>query len=38
MNNKWDSKEFTVFYEKTMLLMDLDKLLTSSLKKHVFYN
>ncbi len=27
MNNKWDSKEFTVFYEKTMLLMDLDKLI-----------
>lgn len=27
MNNIWDSKEFTVFYEKTMLLMDLDKLI-----------
>lgn len=27
MNNKWDSKEFTVFYEKTMLLMNLDKLI-----------
>lgn len=27
MNNKWDSTEFTVFYEKTMLLMDLDKLI-----------
>lgn len=27
MNNKWDSKEFTVFYEKKMLLMDLDKLI-----------
>lgn len=27
MNNKWDSKEFTVFYEKTMSLMDLDKLI-----------
>lgn len=27
MNNIWDSKEFTVFYEKTMLLMNLDKLI-----------